>query len=121
MPTLRFSPLRAALAALLAIAQPAMGTLGHCPPLPAASASACEHAPQKHTDHAPGPERPHHHSNCVSCCCVPSGVLASTPVDAAALLGPVTVEHAAAPRVAERIRNPLPHLHPFATAPPVVA
>ncbi len=121
MPSPRFLPVRAALAALLAIAQPAMGTLVHCPPAQPASVTACEPTAPAHHHQTPDGDRQHHGSSCVSCCCVPSGVLASTPVDAAALFGPDTLDTAIDQVIPERLPDLRPHFHPFATAPPQAA
>jgi hypothetical protein len=112
------SVFRTALAALLAFAQPAVVVLGQCLPASPEAMAGCEHsAPARDT----GPDHSAPSQGCAACCCLPSGVLASTPLDTEALLAPISAESIPDQRIRERMRVSLPRLLPFAIAPPAVA
>jgi hypothetical protein len=112
---------RAALAVVLAIAQPAMALRPYIPASRAITEPGCHMpVPGHRTDtDKQGPSRGG--TPCTICCCIPSTVLGSALVDAKVLFLPIQGYASPEVRVRERPRHPPPHLLPFAIAPPVTA
>jgi hypothetical protein len=113
------SPLRLLALVWLAVAQPLGFVLGHCGPLSpvTADASHCGHddgaEPGDGSDEAQSPP-------CIGCCCLPGGALVAPRPDALGSAGAVRYSHVEAAS-APLLLAAVPHLLPFAIAPPSLA
>lgn len=121
MTTRSTSRSRALVAVFLAIALPAMAMRPYTPPERSLLEPGCHQPAGGRQEGSPEPAPSHAGTECATCCCIPSAVLASAPVDASVLFLSVGTDAAPADRIRERPRQPLPRLLPFAIAPPGIA